>query len=180
LVMVPTSFDSASNASRFSFDTRPFPKSLMHYAPYCSAHAPFPIRLPQRRLLRTRSSTKYPLPLSSRYPNRCSSMTQTSSFRRSIASRSSGLATADEFRDAARSFSVGGGAKTWGRERFQRARPHLRDLVSAPTTLQKLGPCSRVPKIPESLLFWPVPLLRPARPIAQSQRVPPKFRPKKT
>jgi hypothetical protein len=58
-------------------------------------------------------------------------VTQTSSFRRSIASRPSGLATADEFRDAARSFSVGSGAKTWGRERFQRA---------------PLGPCSRVPK----------------------------------
>jgi hypothetical protein len=47
-------------------------------------------------------------------------VTQTSSFRRSIASRS-GLATADEFRDTTRSVSVGSGAKTWGRERFQRA-----------------------------------------------------------
>jgi hypothetical protein len=48
-------------------------------------------------------------------------VTQTSSFRRSIASRPSGLATADEFRDATRSVSVGSGAKTLGRERFQRA-----------------------------------------------------------
>ena len=45
-------------------------------------------------------------------------VTQTSSFRRSIASRPSGLATADEFRDATRSVSVGSGAKTLGRERF--------------------------------------------------------------
>jgi hypothetical protein len=48
-------------------------------------------------------------------------VTQTSSFRRSIASRPSRLATADVFRDATRSISVGSGAKTWGRERFQRA-----------------------------------------------------------
>jgi hypothetical protein len=64
-------------------------------------------------------------------------VTQTSSFRRSIASRPSGLAIADEFRDAARSFSVGSGAKTSGRECFRAYRGFL--FCDRPQQLRELG-----------------------------------------
>jgi hypothetical protein len=63
-------------------------------------------------------------------------VTQTSSFRRSIASRSA-LATADEFRDATRSVSVGSGAKTSGRECFRAYRGFL--FCDRPQQLRELG-----------------------------------------
>ena len=66
-------------------------------------------------------------------------VTQTSSFRRSIASRPSGLATADEFRDAARS--------------FRSAAVQKPGAVSA-FSVPRWAPVLESQKIPESLLFW--------------------------
>ena len=87
-------------------------------------------------------------------------VTQTSSFRRSIASRPSGLATADEFRDATRSVWVGSRAKTLGCERLSAPDPFAGIPYPSPTTPVNWGElgynfAQRFPRIVEAIEHLP-------------------------